>query len=119
VTTPVPDPTLMTTAQLYREVQHIRELYDTRLEQLDLRLEQRFQAQSKALDAALLAADLKSDALSDKIDTSAAETKTLVGTQRGMQTQRTESRLNTGQVVLLVGLAMSVAFSVLTLVLHH
>jgi hypothetical protein len=65
---PVPDPSLLTTAALFREIGHVRELYDTRLEQLDLRLQQRFEAQSKALDAALESANAKTEALADKID---------------------------------------------------
>jgi hypothetical protein len=50
-------------------------MYDLRFEQLDLRLEQRFQAQSKSVDAALISADLKSDALADKINQIAIDLK--------------------------------------------
>ena len=61
------DPTKLTTDAVDRLERNLRELYDLHFEQLDLRLEQRFQAQSKSLDAALIAADLKSNALADKI----------------------------------------------------
>jgi len=66
--TPVPDPTKLTTEAVNTLERRLRELYDLRFEQLDLRLEQRFQAQQKAIDSALIAADLKTGALSDKID---------------------------------------------------
>jgi hypothetical protein len=66
--TPNPDPTLLTTQALFREIAHVREMYDVRLDQLDLRLQQRFDAQSKALDAALDSANAKTDTLSAKID---------------------------------------------------
>jgi biopolymer transport protein ExbB/TolQ len=72
---PIPDPSLLTTEALLREVTHIRELYDMRLDQFDLRLEQRFQAQSKALDAALASADLRTDDLTDKTNQMALDAK--------------------------------------------
>ena len=62
-----PDPTQLTTESLMREIKHVRELYDTRFRELNLRLQQRFDAQSKALDAALETAQARSDALSDKV----------------------------------------------------
>lgn len=62
------DPTKLTTDAVDKAVLNLRELYDLRFEQMDLRLEQRWQSQSKSLDAALIAADLKSNALSDKIE---------------------------------------------------
>jgi hypothetical protein len=65
---PVPDPTRLTTDALLREVAHVRDLYDLRFDQLDLRLQQRFEAQSKVLDAALTSADVKTAALADKIE---------------------------------------------------
>lgn len=65
---PVPDPSVLTTAQLMKELEHVRELYDTRLDELNLRLQQRFDAQSKALDAAFLTAQSVSTALASKID---------------------------------------------------
>jgi hypothetical protein len=68
-TVPVPDPTTLTTDALLREVAHIRDLYDLRFDQLDLRLQQRFEAQSKVLDSALASANAKTAALADKIDT--------------------------------------------------
>ena len=68
LSTPNPDPTLLTTQALFREIAHVREMYDVRLDQLDLRLQQRFEAQSKALDAALDSANAKTDSLSGKID---------------------------------------------------
>jgi hypothetical protein len=39
---PVPDPTKLTTDAVNAATKTIRELYDLRFEQLDLRLEQRF-----------------------------------------------------------------------------
>lgn len=65
---PVADPTLLTTEALMREIGHVRDMYDTRLVELNLRLQQRFDAQSKALDAALETAQARSDVLSAKIE---------------------------------------------------
>lgn len=65
---PIPDPTILTTEALIREVTHVRELYDTRFKELNLRLQQRFEAQSKALDAALETSQARSDVLSAKIE---------------------------------------------------
>ena len=65
---PTIDPTLLTTQALMREISHVRELYDTRFRELNLRLQQRFDAQSKALDAALETSQARSDVLSAKIE---------------------------------------------------
>jgi hypothetical protein len=58
-TTTTPDPSKLTSDQLFREIDHIRELYDQRFVALDLRQQQRFEAQSKAIDAALTSADAR------------------------------------------------------------
>lgn len=79
-----PDPTLLTTEALLREVAHVRELYDGRLDQLDLRLQQRFDAQSKALDAALAAANAKTDTLSVKIDELRSSRDSIAGKSAGV-----------------------------------
>lgn len=59
---PIPDPSTLTTAALLREIEHLRELMEGRLDaqkasadEVSLRAQQRFDAQTKALDAALLA----------------------------------------------------------------
>lgn len=60
---PVPDPSVLTTAQLNREIMHLRELLEAQISQnndtvstsineVNLRNQQRFEAQSKALDIA-------------------------------------------------------------------
>ncbi len=66
---PVPDPSVLTTQAVDREINHVKELMTSEINQLrasvtqslvekDLRDNQRFDAQSKALDAARIAADL-------------------------------------------------------------
>jgi len=59
---PVPDPTLLTTEALMREISHLKELTDRKFaqqtsvaEEVNLRNQQRFESQTKALDAAFLA----------------------------------------------------------------
>jgi hypothetical protein len=55
---PVPDPTVLTTAALFREIEHLRELLETKISEADVRYQQRYDGQTKALDAARVAADL-------------------------------------------------------------
>jgi hypothetical protein len=92
---PIPDPTTLTTASLLREIAHLRELTETadrnieksvevRLEEINLRLQQRFEAQSKALDAAFITAGAVSAALSDKIDDLRERTATSSGKDLGL-----------------------------------
>jgi hypothetical protein len=81
---PVPDPTRLSTEALLREIAHVREMYDVRLSELNLRLQQRFDAQQKAIDAALISADLKTQALSDKIESLASYRDTSLGKFTGL-----------------------------------
>jgi hypothetical protein len=62
---PIPDPTLLTTEALQREIAHLRELLTAQINDVrrqineaDLRYQQRYDAQTRALDAARVAADL-------------------------------------------------------------
>ena len=83
---PTIDPTTLTTEALMREISHVRELYDTRLAEMDLRYQQRFDAQSKALDAALETAQARSDVLSTKIEAVATTQSESTGKSSGIST---------------------------------
>lgn len=52
---PIPDPSILTTEALKREIYHLRELLEQKMEETNTRYQQRFEAQTKALDAAFLA----------------------------------------------------------------
>jgi ribosomal protein L21 len=54
---PVPDPTALTTEQLNREILHLRELMESRLDQMDRRAAQVVDEQRVALEAALRSSD--------------------------------------------------------------
>ena len=55
--TPRPDPTILTTAQLLRELAALRELLETRIDSLDRVLSRRMDDAGKAIDAALVSAE--------------------------------------------------------------
>lgn len=104
---PVPDPTLLTTEALRREVGHLRELYDTRLRELDLRLQQRFDAQSKALDAALETAQARSDVLSAKIESISNNQSKSTGKSDGFSASWAILLGGLGGVATIVGLILA------------
>ncbi len=52
---PVPDPTLLTTEALHREIRHVRELYDREFVLIERQRVESKRDNEKALDAALLA----------------------------------------------------------------
>jgi len=54
---PVPDPTLLTTQQLLRELAALRELLETRIDGLDRLLSRRMDDADKAIQAALVSAE--------------------------------------------------------------
>ena len=54
---PIPDPTLLTTQQLLRELAALRELLETRIDSLDRVLSRRMDDAGKAIDAALVSAE--------------------------------------------------------------
>ena len=54
---PIPDPTLLTTQQLLRELAALRELLETRIGSLDRILSRRMDDAGKAIDAALVSAE--------------------------------------------------------------
>ena len=90
--TPRPDPTTLTTESLLREVGHARELVNLRFEQLDLRLQQRFEAQQKAIDAALISADVKAQALAEKLNDLSADIRQCVSRQEYLAQQQKQER---------------------------
>jgi hypothetical protein len=54
---PIPDPTLLTTEALHREIEHLRQFLEAAIDQADRRYEERYQSQMQALNAARESAD--------------------------------------------------------------
>lgn len=83
---PIPDPTLLTTAALEREIRHLRELLEDadaqlaaritleieglrrQLAEADLRYQERFETQREAVAKAEQAADKRADEVSRRVD---------------------------------------------------
>jgi hypothetical protein len=125
--TPRPDPTLLTTEQLNREIGHLKDLQNLRFELIERQRLESKEDNQKALDAALLAAK---DSVSSLAATYQTGNTVLITALDEMKTRLTtiESRdigkkETSTSLIAWVGLGSSlvyiIATIVLALILHH
>jgi len=122
MSTPVPDPTVLTTAALHREIEHMKELITQRIDGLEgridrheaLRIEMKAdtskvvdaakQDTAKAVDTALSAANIATAAVATTTNDLKDRVVTLESIKLGNLEQRTETRLTMGQIIAIVGM---------------
>jgi hypothetical protein len=88
---PVPDPTVLTTEALMREVAHTRELVDAKLVSLGGRIDERFRSIDEQFDL------VENRRVEQKSDTKAAVDAALQAAKEAVQEQKSASDLSTAK----------------------